>query len=198
MRICTLVTLCCFLTSCYTIVPEHYDVMNKAYPPNDMASPASAPPESIKKSTFEAPYEDVYRAATIAASQAQFNIESSDKSKGLILAERIALTGKVGDNAVTQTKFFYAITVKELGPKVTEVAISSKAQTKCRYTSPGTHVVTTIFSFGIWLLFIPAIVALDNQCKEAAEIHWDATMSLEQLTQFMTFTRNNLIAAGVL
>lgn len=179
------------------IVPEHYDTMNQAYLPNEIPSSSSAPPESIKKSTFEAPFEDVFRAVTVSASQAQFNIESSDKSKGMILAERIAPTGRVGDNNVTQTKFFHAIAVKEVGSKVTEVTILSKAQTRCGYQSAGTHVGLTILTFGIWLLFIPPMVALDNQCKDAAKLHWD-TMSLERLTQFMTFIRNNLIAAGVL
>jgi hypothetical protein len=143
------------------------------------------PRDSFKKAAFKVPYEDVFRAASVSASQAQFSIEEERKADGVILAMRTIqerppqdIPIAPGNQRPHQRNYYYAIVVKEKGPKSTEVVIMAKAQGKC--------------------LVDP--LSATAACKAYAVPHWaaghdDAT---PDLNQYMIFLRNNLIAAGLL
>jgi hypothetical protein len=190
MRLCALVTLSAFLISCTEVLPEQFIRVTDVYPAGGAMNPPP-PPLSVKQAQLEAPYEDVFRAATVAAAQAQFNIEKSDKRQGLILAEQVERLPQYGQTgAITR---YYAIVIKETGPKASRVDIQAKAQIRCGTLSTSGWVITTILTLGIALIMLPT----ESDCRNRRELHWDAT-SAQQMSQFISFTRNNLIAAGVL
>ena len=101
-------------------------------------------------------------------------IESSDKSKGLILATRVEKRLWAGLAKPTEGHLFYAITVKELKSRSTEVAVFAKVQASC-YSLPGT-------------------------CQEPTTLHWSTGPDADGqgLSQLINFTRNNLTTAGAL
>lgn len=151
---------------------------------------AKAPSQSKKATLFAASYEDVYRAAFVSASQTQINIETENKSKGLMLGTRAVeavppiprCQNSERLNGVSlPRKYFYAIVVTEKGPKSTEVLATVKVQGAC------------------WTGVCFQSVDL-AECTHYSTPHWaDLGENPErELTQLMTFIRNNLIAAGVL
>jgi hypothetical protein len=184
--VCVLFLILCFsaLLGCGTWLPERFVRPDEAYSAKEyFQNTDQLPYESFKKAVFEVPYEDVFRAASLSASQAQFNIEEERKADGLILAtrtvqERPPRDAAPGNQRPHQRNYYYAIVVKEKGPKSTEVVIMAKAQGKCLADPLGS----------------PA------QCRAYAIPHWAAGHDnpTQDLGQFMTFLRNNLIAAGLL
>ena len=83
MRLLSLITLTCFATSCGAVIPERFATVKEAFPPNSLPpSQSDLPSETTVKATFAAPYADVFRAVMVGATQAQFNVESEDKSSG--------------------------------------------------------------------------------------------------------------------
>mgnify|MGYP001604059396 CR=1 FL=1 len=145
-----------------------------------------APSQSRKSSLFAASYEDVYRAVFVSASQTQINIETENKSKGLVLGTRDIETASmfrkcpaVPTGSLTR-RYYYAIVVKEQGAKSTEVFATVKVQGSC------------------WTDF--CWDSGNVECNNYSTPHWaDRSENPEkELTQLMTFIRNNLIAAGVL
>jgi hypothetical protein len=157
--------------------PKQFATVEEAYPSEQAYQiTPGVPSDSYKKMVFNAPYADVFRAVEVAATQVGQNIASSDKSKGLILATRVELR-KWQDtpyraNPSTEGHLFYAITVKELKSRTTEVAVFVKVQASCR----GPH------------------------CGKASTLHWATGQDADGqgISQLMNFTRNNLIAAGAL
>lgn len=84
---------------------------------------------SHKKATFNAPYDEVFRAVTVALSSERLvtkdfdlrlNIESSDKAAGVILATPIN-----GEHC------YFAIIVSKIKANITEVQIVLKVQDTC-------------------------------------------------------------------
>jgi len=159
------------LASC-TETYNRFVTIEEAYPsPEAYQITAAVPSESYKKVVLNVPYADVFRAVEVAATQVGMNIESSDRSKGLILAIRQQLP---------RFRRYYAITVKELGSKTTEIVVFSKAQSQC---------------YEQW----------KSGCKRASTLHWSGTLERgpvdsdsQTLLQVTNFMRNNLIAAGAL
>lgn len=179
------VILCCIaLTGCGTWLPERFVRPDEAYSAKEyLQNTDQLPYDSFKKAVFKVPYEDVFRAASVSASQAQFNVEEERKADGVILATRIIQErpphdGAPGNQRPHQRNYYYAIVVKERGPKSTEVVIMAKAQGKC--------------------LADPLMGTA--QCRAYAIPHWATVYdnATQDLGQFMTFLRNNLIMAGLL
>lgn len=192
----------CFLSSCTVRVPARFLGPDEAYAPGAVTAPSpDVPFDSVKKSVFEAPYEDVFRAVSVAASQAQFNVESTDKKSGVIRATRtVAVKNRVGGGSATRI-YYYEIVVKEMGAESTEVTVFSKYQESCTRSSGFTWTMVSLLTFGIALP--TALIAYPverRQCNRAAELQWatEDYNSLQEMGQLMTFIRNNLIAAGVL
>lgn len=195
---CVLFLICCFfaLAGCggLTWIPTSFATLQEAYPSGDpLRSTEGIPSESMQKVVFNAPYEDVFRAASVSASQTQWLIQKESKTEGIILALRVLQIPPPPDtldcpNAAganrrpTQRNYYYAVVIKEKGPKSTEVAAVAKAQGMCH---------TSCYD-----LFNPSA---NTACERYASLHWasghDTAMS--ELTQFMVFIRNNLIAAGL-
>jgi hypothetical protein len=152
-----------------------------------------APPESMQKIVFNAPFEDVYRAANVSVSQVQWLIQKESKAQGIILAIQILemlppvttancpLNGGANSRP-RQRNYYYAVVIKEKGPKSTEITAVAKVQGGCEHKA------------------CFAAPSNNRACEAYASLHWATRddSALPQLTQFMTFIRNNLIAAGLL
>jgi len=155
------------------------------------------PDAAMKKAIFNASYEEVFRAASASTSQAQFEIGREDKHHGLILAKRYVkyqgITVSWGTESTSFT-YFYAIRLKELGAKSTEVTISAKKQVQ-------SCVLYDLDKIGpaMRLLSPPTDqVEKDNEyCRRLLAGMWSMDSETE-LSQFMIFVRNNLLAAGVM
>jgi len=183
-----------FGTGCNKVLPNRFVTIKEAYPTSESVQPPSqVSSDTFKKAVFEAPYEDVFRFAQVAASQAQLNIEGTDKANGVILATRVAKT--FTPDGERESRYHYGIIVKETGPKTTEVTISTKKQTSCSKLHEGTAGFLTCISFG--LLAPLAIVDAVKCTEEKASLQW-TTDSLPEINQFLTLIRNNLIAAGLI
>jgi len=209
MRMISLIVLVFFLSGCTVTVPERFATLQEAYPPNEsLTPPPDAPPDSYKKGTFAAPFEDVFRAVNVAASQAQLNVESTDKRKGQILATRFAQVQPRGFSGDYSLKTFastysYMIAVSEKGPKTTEVLASSKVQITCeRVTALGWigRTLAVPLTFGLMLVVLPFQIRDDNRCADLSTAQWATgeLSSQQELDRLLIFTRNNLIAAGAL
>lgn len=171
-------------------LPQRFGTAGEAYLSKDyLQSTEHIPSESHQKSMFNVPYEDVYRAVYVSASQAQLNIVKESKAEGVILALQ-ALTinppsdlmncpaNNFANNKPLQWYYYYAIVIKERGPRSTEVTAMAKAQGRC-------------FS---------GVCFGNDPCPQYASIHWAAGLdsAMTNLSQLMVFIRNNLIAAGLM
>ncbi|MBN2515237.1 MAG: hypothetical protein JXC33_04300 [Deltaproteobacteria bacterium] len=193
--------LCCamlvfFLAGCFPkaiYLPEKFSTIEEVYPSDEIFNNLKdVPADSHKRVVFEVPYEDIFRIAQVSATQAMFNVESVDKSKGFIRAMKVTQEPGVWNyNACGSPKndkrYFYAIKIIETGPTTTEVIIVSKEQGASCYAggaSVGSAVGT---AFGLF-----------NKEKAVAyaSVHWST--NLRDLLQFFTLIRNNLIAAGLI
>jgi hypothetical protein len=198
MRIISIITVLCFLASCMTPMPERFATVNEVYPSGkSLDMPPDDQQDSIKKSTYDAPYEDVFRAVTVAATQAQFHIESTDKATGSILATRV-ISGIKG-----QIRHFYHIMVIEKGPKTTEVIVLNKVQSACEKASAGRWVSLVLMiplTIGLVLLGYPEEIIRDSRCSEESSVKWATRKfsSQDSMSNLFVFTMNNLIAAGAI
>lgn len=181
------------MAGCLSAIRHPQDGMasvESVYATSEIESLNDKAPSGSKKATlFTASYEDVYRAAFVSASQIQIDIETENKSKGLVLGTRVVeaipLVPRCPNserfNGVgLPRKYFYAIVVKEKGAKSTEVLATVKVQGAC------------------WTGL--CVKSADMACTHYSTPHWaDLGENPEkELTQLITFIRNNLIAAGVL
>jgi hypothetical protein len=146
------------------------------------------PADWIKKVVLDASYEEVFRAASIAATQAQWEIEKQDKHAGIVLAKRLVEGEAVPISWGTEQSthaHFYRITVTELAAKQTEIAIVAKVQAHCslqkhRLLGPSRDKIEK-----------------DNEyCRKLAAGMWRSVAGSAEVSQFMVFLRNNLLAAG--
>ena len=159
-------------------------------PGNPSAEADAAPAGSKKSSVFAASYQDVYRATLVGVSQNQINVENENRSRGYILGTRaiqmVPLVGRCPNSEplngrALPMRFYYVISVKEKGPKATEVVAAVKAQGTCWSGN--------------------CFESVDKaQCAAYSTPHWATAQENpdEALTQLMVFIRNNLIAAGAL
>lgn len=177
-------------------LPKHFASTGQAYPDAASMVPPSDP-DTFERSVFPAPYEDVYRAALVSASQVQLNVTFDDKSTGNIFAKRVVQRAPSPSNAgglggQAERRYFFAIVVKELGPKKTQVTIMAKAQGRCEPISAWVNVATAGIA-------APSRSTANEECLRYSKVHWASGKENqeEQMGQFMTFVRNNLIAAGV-
>ncbi len=192
-----LVTACMFVAGCFTPLPEQFATPEEAFPSSqfDKGLPTDVPAESKKVVRFDATYEDVWRATTVSVSQAQLNVETAQKAKGLIHATRI-VKGKRRQFPNAKTTMTYLFLVKEEGAKSVSVHAVAKSQTECKKWTPLTWVVLPVITFGIALLD----AGHQLECVDIAEAQYakGEFSSEEELAQVITFTRNNLIAAGAM
>lgn len=199
-RACGLFFLCAALIGCSMgrIVPERFMTVDQAFDPAGGYTPPAENPDAMKKSIFNVPFEDVYRAVEVSMSQAQFNVESENKAGGVILATRTVEMpiGIYYSDMSTPYRhtFFYAASVKELGPRKTEVTIAAKVQGQC---GVGNKAAITLMTMGVTA---GSVGTWEENCFKLAGGMWVAGKYHQdkEFGQFLTFVRNNLIAAGVL
>ena len=145
---------------------------------------------AAKSAVFEASFEQVYRAASVSTSQALFEVEKEDTRTGRIFAKRIVerepISVSWGTETATHT-YFYLITVKELAPKRSEVAILARVTAPCRLSHSYDRIAASA----------EKLQADDDRCRALAAGTW-AGGAEPQLSQFMILVRNNLIAARAL
>jgi hypothetical protein len=178
--------------------PERFATAEEVYPPGQAYQiTPEVPADSYKKAVFNAPYADVFRAVEVAATQAGQNIESSDKSKGLILTTRDDIQGQMYGHQPRARHLIYAITVRELQSRTTEVAVFSKVQLRCVYHGAGEVSLMSCLTLG---LLIPFFYSENSNCTAMSTPHWPRgnAADIQGLSQLINFTRNNLIAAGAL
>ena len=176
--------------------PSRLMTIGQAYPNLEAMAPPAAFADSSRVTTYQAPFEDVFRIASVTASQVQFYVEDTQKSRGVILASRSAMMqpkGTMSGHLTTEHQYYYAILVRELGPKRTEVRISSKVQGKCAMWHGSMHVAS--------LGTLSSQIVQDNErCEKLSKGMWasGAQTSVVEMQQFHTFLRNGLIAAGLI
>jgi len=179
------------------------DVREVFTDPKQLASGAGVPAEATKTAVYEVPFEDVFRLANISASQAQLSVEEVQKNAGLIFATRAIMKSAAGfgTGAPTPHRFFYAISVQELGPKSTRVRVMAKLQGKCEtdveFWGGPTYTLLAIGSVGIGPLMGSSI---NKQCEALRVPHWaiNQDSAETEISQFFVFLRNNLLAARLL
>lgn len=184
-----------------SLQPKQFMTLRQAFPDPATRMPPTTLPDAAVFSAFDASFEDVFRLASVSASQAQFHVEEQYKSEGLILASRSVLMRPHGTAAEkaqpswasTPHLYFYAISIRELGPKQTEVRLAAKVQGKC-----GLWPASLKFaSLGIG---VPMMNQENAHCEELSKGMWatDAHTSAAEMKQFLIFLRNNLLAAGLI
>jgi hypothetical protein len=160
---------------------SHLMTAQEAFDPSHTSD--GPPPGWIRKVVLDASYEEVFRAASIAATQAQWDVEKQDKQAGIVLARRLVKSEPVAvswGSEYAPHAHFYRISVTELAAKQTEVAIVAKVQALC---------VVQHGLFGIG-------AGKDNEnCRKLSAGKWEGADSPE-VSQFIVLLRNNLIAAG--
>ncbi len=175
------------VTGCMSniVVPDRFSSALEAYPQNaSVITKSDLPSGSSKTSSFEAPYEDVFRAVTVSTGQAMLNIEYSSKDKGLILATkaakvRNAFVSQINQAYEAERRHYLAIIVKEKGPETTEVKIVAKVQTPCQYNS----------------MFGSSVCGKEASVTYASDMWHSATTEMNNI---MIFIRNNLYSSGLL
>jgi len=158
---------------------------------------------ATKMALYPVSFEDAFHVADMAASQAQMDVEVTDKSAGVIYATRTAQV-PAGETSVQQ-RTFYAITIQEQGKKKTQVRISAKMQRPCTATAMtgGGRLLAGAVTLGMSELMVAtgeAHTDIDEEKKKCEAIyipHWTAG-SGEEMSQFFIFMRNNLQAAGLM
>lgn len=178
-----LLILVLFAGCATTTLPERWSTAKDAFMSKQDMLPPADKTGAFEVTDFAAPYEDVYRAASVSASQAMLDVTAESKSDGYVLAEQIP-QGKPGIH------YYYAITVDELGPKQSRVTIMSKMQSQCVILGSGYSIAT----LGMLPAAQHATGETDEACRENSQVHWGGDPI--QFKQFMSFVRNNLIAAG--
>jgi hypothetical protein len=154
------------------------------------------PSTAMKVADYAVSYDDAFRAANISVSQAQLNVEEVDKKKGQILATREAQ--QMGSNGrPIETRYFYAISVTELGAKRSRVRIVAKVQAPCFAYNSAQRLMYDVGSFGTTELVNAAVFPVFKDCKEYQQPNWPHATPPE-LGQFQVFVRSNLLAAGLL
>jgi len=168
-----------------TTLPEHWASAKEAFPDKKSTNPPHEKEDAYVVATFRTPYEDVYRAALVSASQAMFNVTEENKREGYILAERIATIV----NTSIPVHYYYAIRIDEIHGKESRVTIAAKAQRECGF-------------YGHFAIDI-------DICTKQSELHWvdkrtprsigdpNPEGTKAEMTQVIVFIRNNLIAAGL-
>jgi hypothetical protein len=171
----------------------------------DTSHNGNAPdPDASKKVVLDASYEEAFHAATMAVTQAQWEIDKQDKAAGVLLAHRVteesldrvylshSHTTEFADEALyTQPKrhiYFYRVRLNEVSAKQTEIALEVKVQGDCTE-----HCLTS--------MILPSTKPF---CKEYTERRGELRMGTslsakdrQDVSQFVIMVRNNLIAAGV-
>lgn len=198
LRLSGVVAMVALLSACaHPMLPERWASTGDAYPNDTSMVPPKNVPDSYETAIFTAPYEDVYRAALVSASQAQFNVTYDDKRKGHIFAKRlmqsvptISMNNMAGGYA--DRRYFYAVKVIELGARKSRVTIMAKAQGQCQ----AVHGLANVVTLGIG----EALAETVDNCAAYSSVHWAQGFdsSETEMSQYITFVRNNLIAAGVL
>ena len=182
------------LNGCFKDLPENFSTITDVYPQKE-TNIDDAPQGSFMKTSLRVPYEDAFRSATVAASQAQLATIDSDQDLGRILALRATAVNPLVRKGASQ--YYYLIKVKEVTSNETEITIVTKSEEKCKYATPVGLTLFTILTLGILLFFMPLIAMENSQCTDKSTLHYDVT-SMPEITQFMNFVRNDLIAAGLL
>jgi hypothetical protein len=164
-------------------LPERFSSVHEAYPEERVNITPDLPQDSYKKTVFDVPYDDVFRAVTVAITQLSISVESSDKGRGVILA--------MSDQG--QERNLYAVSVKKIGLGRTEIIIGSKYQKRCQYMPVSSFILYSIFTFGIVFLAGPLLYLDYNECNELSTVHWKAD---PKISAIIVQTRNNLIKSG--
>lgn len=185
-----------FLNSCFPrgiVLPERFSTLKEVYPSDDVFDNLEGiPPDSYKRATYQAPYEDVFRIANVSATQAMMSVESINKTTGIIYAMKVTQEPGVWNynacgSAKNEKRYFYAIKVSETGPEATEILILSKAQGAACYA--GGASIGTVVGSGMGLF-------KKDEAEAYATVHWST--KLQDLLEYFSLIRNNLIAEGLI
>ncbi len=196
MRFAAALTAWSLLASCTTLHPDRLADATDVFPESEFKSGINAPSDSMTTSVFEASFEDVWRAATMGVTQAQLKVESAQKAKGVILATHVErFTNWRLTSGDFKRVYTYAVMVKELGPKSAEMRVMVRKQVSCPKATAFKMIIEALsIVFISWTFFD---MSDNSKCDDVSQVHWTQE-KIEQLNQVVTFTRNNLFAAGAM
>jgi len=156
------------------------------------------PPDSgsIRKVVIDASYEEAFHAASVAATQAMWDVDKQDKTAGVLLAHRITDEppfsekfwrdhNRIVDKTGTKHLYFYRVKTNELSAKQTEVVVEGKVQGYCNLPLKP--------FFGMGKSFAEDY---NKNCGELRAGMWLNANDQLEVSQFVVLLRNNLIAAG--
>jgi hypothetical protein len=161
----------------------------------------SPDPDAVKKVVIDSSYEEVFHAASVAVTQAMWEIDKQDKTAGVLLAHRIAeepitKNYRFRDNRCTAPAFtslcmpekhmyFYRVKINELSAKQTQVVLEGKVQGYCISSC------TPILGMAkTWCN------DYKESCRELRAGKGLNANDQQEISQFVVLLRNNLIAAG--
>ncbi|VAW67522.1 hypothetical protein MNBD_GAMMA09-167 [hydrothermal vent metagenome] len=174
-----------------------FDTVGQVYSSDQLLKvPDDASRNAIKSVTYSVPYADVFRVVDVSATQALFDVDSSNEDEGKILATR-ETKGLLGEDSIQI--FFHAIVVEEKGPRETKVTVLSKVQSSCYKFSGGTRTFYAISTFGLSELL--TAIGGELNCDDHIKVHWvnsDRYSTRKEVNQLFTIIRNNLIARGLM
>jgi hypothetical protein len=184
-------------------LPERPASVQEAFPNLTPPPDTSVAEQAVVQQFFNAPFEDVFQAVNQSAAQAMLQIQHQDKRSGLILATE-PVRRQPSDRVFTS--FYYAIQVKEQGPRRSAVTVMAKVQYPCHYQDSGAgwHIAT--------LGMATALEAGGKQtCERLTAVRWAASLPSDkavtlpfapnrgpEIARFFSFVRNNLLAAGAI
>jgi hypothetical protein len=196
MRLVSITLLITTLIGCATVDPERLASVDEAYPTKESYNATiDVPAESCKKASFNAPYDEVFRAVTVAMSGKGLNIESSDKTAGVILATS---TGKIGG---MESQIYYAAKLSRVRTNRTDVLILSKGQQKIKKPTVLGWVVVTIGTLGLMPILYIAMGGLgEGGDSKRTELHWTRSILGDNCQEIMSAiladTRSKLYTGG--
>ncbi len=202
MRLIASVLLVCFTAGCVSTKPERFATVQEAFPINEPLSTNGLSHDSFRSAVYEAPFDDVFRAATTAITFADFNIESSDSANGIILASNEnTYRSRNSFGGDFNRRHSFAVVLTKKGRTSTEVTIYSKIQSTCRYMGLISSVLFIVVSAGVGVLYTPVLILDYSTCSELAELHW-VTESQEskapKMAEILTSIRQKLMTSGAL
>ena len=191
-----------FLTACAgaTVYPERWSQTKEAYPNKQSMNPPPEMDKSFESAIFPVSYDDAYRAALVSVTQLQLNLVEENEDEGFLLAKKLLsgvrstyYPGSAG-NVTASRRWHFAVTIKETGRKKTKVTIMTKSQGEC---TKGPGAAANILSLG---LSAAVTAGRGKMCEEYSSVHWANGFdhAQQEMNQFITFVRNNLLSNGLI
>ena len=126
---CIFVSIAFLLQGCVTWHPKTFATPEQAFPPDENISLSNIPPDAYTKRTYKVNFADMFQIVDTSASQAGLDVQTTDPTKGVILATKS--TGWHHLGVFRPHIIFTKVLLQEKSSRSTEVIIIFKDQGKC-------------------------------------------------------------------